>query len=481
MMHRWSARYLSVVSLLLACCLQAQGKEMKDTLSSTSGDRIIVSYSVSQNDGQLTIAFNNVLKRLSQTNQREYGTDLSKIAVVFFDRIGTYGNTRFEGMQTSSFMVPANMSYSRSDDGFFLLQDNPVLRLTVTGNEETQLSIPLFLAYYRRSGRYEVFSQCGPLVVNSTAGRSAATRGGRSGRGGGAQGAGGEVITTEEIVDEGLAPADDALITIANLRDKLASASRLPFSEDLVFQANHLRELRSKVSDLDVQRQINQVLDAYDQKKAELEEQQTAQQQASAAAQQEEAQRQQAAQQARQDSIQAAQEQKAADDKKDMMWLIGGIAGLGLLVMGAKQIFQTIKNNKMQRMMMDNLNKAQQQMVGNVKIPGVDANNPLMREVNQQLQRDARKTLTKEGEAAKQRLQALRKGNTNTAQQAGQWSGNAGAAPTRPANGRAASPSTPDAAGSQPAAKRPSLNDQIPARYKRWKKPGQSNNNNVTI
>jgi hypothetical protein len=145
--------------------------------------------------------------------------------------------------------------------------------------------------------------------------------------------------------------------------------------------------------------------------------------------------------------------------------------------MGGKQIFQTIKNNKMQRMMMDNLNKAQQQMVGNINIPGVDPNNPLMRDVNQQLQRNARqtmnKTLTKEGEAAKQRLQALRQGNTgNAASGTAGAQGQPGQQAQQGQQAQPAQPATP---------KRPSLNDQIPARFKRWRKPGQSNNNNVTI
>jgi hypothetical protein len=163
-----------------------------------------------------------------------------------------------------------------------------------------------------------------------------------------------------------------------------------------------------------------------------------------------------------------------------------------MLLMFGKQIFQTLKNNKMQRMMMDNLNKAQQQALGNVKIPGMD-NNPLGREVNQQLQREARKTMTAEGEAAKQRLQALRNGNKNAAPQA-----------TTPANAPqaapAATPATPTTPpGKRPLrkasevkaaagintkdagieitakpAKRPSLNDAIPAKYKRWRKPGST-------
>jgi len=166
--------------------------------------------------------------------------------------------------------------------------------------------------------------------------------------------------------------------------------------------------------------------------------------------------------------------------------------------MGGKQIFQSIKNNKMQRMMMDNINKAQQQALGQVKIPGLD-DNPLTKDVNAQLQREARKTMTKEGEAAKQRLQALRKGNSNAATPQSAKPGNSGQAGSSRTSGQPAQPPTPGKrplrtvsqvkaeAGLDPTKnagleisvkpQRQSLNDAIPAKYKRWRKPGTPDSN----
>ena len=277
------------------------------------------------------------------------------------------------------------------------------------------------------------------------------------------------------------------MITIANVRNQLEGVTKLPFPEDLTFQANHLRELRSRISDMDVLQDINKVLAAYDKKKGDLEEGAAAQQQAAAAAAQQAAKEEAAAQQARQDSIQAAQEKKADEKQEDMMWLIGGIAGLGVLLMGGKQIFQSIKNNN-----------------------GLD-DNPLTKDVNAQIQREARKTMTKEGEAAKQRLQALRKGNSDAAAPQPAQTGNSGQPGSSRTSGnpghsgqssQAGQPTQPSTPGKRPLRtvsqvkaeagldptknagleitvkpQRQSLNDAIPAKYKRWRKPGTPDSN----
>ena len=500
MMTKWLSR--TAVSLAcLAWASTGQSKEVRDTLFSSSGDRVIVEYSITQSGGQTTVRFNSIQKKLGTANQREY-KKLDEVAVVIFDRTGTYNDMKFSGMTPTAFMVPAGVQYTPSGDGYFLLQDNPTLQFACSN--EAHLSIPLYLAHYEKKRHYEIFSQCGALqfstkVSGGSGGGGRSRSGGRSGGRSGVSAANADdIIVSEELTDEGLTPVDDALITIANVRSQLQGVTKLPFPEDLTFQANHLRELRSRISDMSVLQDINSVLAAYDKRKAELEEGAAAQQQAAAAAAQQAAKEEAAAQQARQDSIQAAQEKKADEKQKDMMWLIGGIAGLGVLLMGGKQIFQSIKNNKMQRLMMDNINKAQQQALGNVKIPGLD-DNPLTKDINAQLQREARKTLTKEGEAAKQRLQALRKGNTaeaptHTTQPQKPTQPTQPTAPTQPTQ-----PVTPGkrplrtvsqvkaeagldpakSAGLEISAKphKPSLNDAIPAKYKRWRKPGTPDSN----
>ena len=187
-----------------------------------------------------------------------------------------------------------------------------------------------------------------------------------------------------------------------------------------------------------------------------------------------------------------------------MMWMIGGIAGVGMLLMFGKQIFQTIKNNKMQRMMMDNLNKAQQQAMGHINIPGME-NNPLGQEVNQMLKKEANKKMTAEGNAAKEKLAALTKGGGGkaaapTAPPASPTTTAAPAAPAAPAG--IAAPAAPATPGKRPLRKasevraaagmtsaqnaglditvkpqKQSMNDVIPAKYKRWRKPGTPDSN----
>jgi len=513
MMNKRLTRLAAVIGTL-AVASTAQAKDVVDTLYSSDGDRIILTYTIQQSDQKTTVLFTNVQKKLGSANQRKY-RKLDEVAVAIFDRTGSYGDTKFEGMTPNAFMVPAGVSYTPSTDGFYLLGDNP--QLTLTAPSEAQMSIPVYLAHYEKKRHYKIFSQCGDLQFStkvSSGGRSGGGRAGGAGARSGDRAANADdIIVSEEISDEGLTPVDDALITIANVKNQLEGVTKLPFPEDLTFQANHLRELRSKISDMEVLQDINSVLASYDKKKAELEEGAAAEQQAAAAAAQQAAKEEAAAQQAKQDSIQQAQEQKASEEKKGMMWLIGGIAGIGMLLMFGKQIFQTIKNNKMQKMMMDNISKAQQQAMAHVNIPGMEGN-PLGNEINQMVKKEATKTMNAGTNAAKDKLAALQKGGAAAAQQAPAAPGVPGspAAPGVPgspaapgasaapgAPGAPAAPATPGkrplrkasevraAAGLDPAKGaglditvkpgKQSMNDVIPAKYKRWRKPGSSDSN----
>lgn len=506
----------------------AQAKDVIDTLFSSDGDRAIITYTISQSGGKTTVLFNSVQKKLGSGNQRKY-RKLDEIQVAIFDRTGTYNDTKFEGMTPTAFMVPAGVSYTPSDDGFFLLGDNP--QLTFTTNSEAQISIPVYFAHYEKKRHYKLISQCNKNLEFSTkvtGGGGRASSSARGGRGGGDRAANADdIIVSEEISDEGLTPLDDAMITIANVKNQLKEVTRLPFPEDLTYLANHLRDLRGKISDMEVVQEISDVLSAYDKKKTELEDKEKQQMKDDAENEKKIADSLAAVEKAKQDSIQAAEKKEANEEKKGMMWMIGGIAGVGMLLMFGKQIFQTIKNNKMQRMMMDNISKAQQQALGQVNIPGMD-NIPLGKEVNQMIKKEAGKKMTAEGNAAKEKLAALTRGGNPAAAaqaaQAGQAAAAAQAAKAAQAAQAAAAaratevaqlaqnaqnpqasqaapaaPATPGkrplrkasevkaAAGMAPAQsaglditvkpQKQSMNDVIPAKYKRWRKPGTPDSN----
>ena len=491
----------------LGCTGTVQAKDVVDTLTSSDGDQVILSYTISQSGGKTTVLFTNVQKKLGSANQRKY-RKLNEVAVAIFDRTGTYNDTKFEGMTPAAFMIPAGVSYTPSEDGFFLLGDNP--QLTFNTSSEAQISIPVYIAHYEKKRHYKLFSKCSKDLVFST--KVTGGGGGRPPRGGGGSGtragddraANADDIIIEGEVDEGLTPTQDAQITIANVSNQLESVSKVPFPDDLTRQINHLSDLRTKVSDLDVRQEIDDILFKCDKKKTELEEKAAVDKKAEEEAAKRAADSIANKQKQEQDSIQAAEKKEASEEKKGMMWMIGGIAGVGMLLMFGKQIFQTIKNNKMQRMMMDNLNKAQQQAMGHINIPGME-NNPLGQEVNQMLKKEANKKMTAEGNAAKEKLAALTKGGGGkaaapTAPPASPTTPAAPAAPAAPAG--TAAPAAPATPGKRPLRKasevraaagmnsaqnaglditvkpqKQSMNDVIPAKYKRWRKPGTPDSN----
>lgn len=402
--------------LLLTFSMSISAKEMKDTLFSAQGDRIIVSYSQTLNGSQLGLRFNQVQKKLSEGNLKKF-KKLDEVAVVIFDRTGNYRDIKFDGMTPSAFMVPSDVQYSTSSDGYYLLNDNPSLQFNVS-SDKSELSIPLYLAHYEGKRHYKVFAQCGALKIKA---KMAGAAKGASGPGGVGQ-QGDVVISSEELIDEGITPADEAAIRINSLNQMLENATKFPLPEELTHEASMLRELRFKITDEAVTKQINDALAAYDKKKQELEQQSDAGQAAAAAAQAAQAQ----AAQARQDSIQAAQAETASKDKKNMMWLIGGLGGLFALLMGGKQIFQAIKNNKMQKMQQ----QMQQQMMQNIQNMANQANpmakmgNPLqgmggpLEQIGKQMQQTVQAEVQRGINAQVQKANQQLNNATNQAKQA---------------------------------------------------------------
>ena len=509
-----SLKYFFLV-LTFSSCVQGMAKDVKDTLFSPSGDRIIVNYSILHSGGQLTLRFQGVQKKLGSKNLEKY-KKLDEVAVVMFDRSGNYKDVKFDGMAPDAFMVPSNLNYSRSSDGYFLLQDEPSMQFSVTSGNKAQLSIPLYLAHYEGKRHYKVFAKCGNLQLSSTVGGQ--RKGGGNGAGGGAMMSGGgddggyETVatTTEEVIsDEGISPVEEASIRINSVNSMLERATKFPFSEDLTHEVQMLRELRFKVTDPEISSRISQTLEAFETKKQELEEKADAAAGAAAAADKAAAE----AQQARADSLQAAQAAQSSKDKKDMMWLIGGIAGLGGLLMVGKQVFQSMKQAKQQKQMMDSITKAQQ--ASQQMMNGLGGNNPFDQaagQVNQmanqakqvmsqahQMEQNA-KHLSKEAEAARQRLMQLRQGKnpvadaaeaatgvttgvTGAAASAKRMSKEAEAAKQRlmqlrqgKVAGTAVNTGKPSDSGITITPRKQSLNDVIPAKYKRWRKPGQDKN-----
>ena len=335
---------LVFLATIILNCLSICAKTVKDTLVTTDGDRIIITYELLRSDNHYTIRFNNQQKKLSRINSDKYA-DLSKVAVMFFDRTGGFSNNvSITNMVPEAFMVPSNVNYEHSSDGFFVVQDNPSINFIA--NENSDITIPIYLAYHPKKGKYTLFSKCKGMKIHLSVSSSTTRQQGTS------------RITQQTVTSTTEIEADNTaalkvMESIKLAKELLYEADKLPFSESLQDEIRFIRVQKREISDTGLLSQISDVLQMYEDKKTALEEKASAAQIAAHEEAEAKAKREAEEIQARNDSIMAAQQEQAQKDKERNIWMIIGGVILAILAFVGNQVFQSFRNNRNQKNMMN--------------------------------------------------------------------------------------------------------------------------------
>lgn len=341
------SKNILIAFVLLFACVPVWAREVKDTLESSKRDRVIVTYDITQNNGQITIKFLDAKKKLGRTYRDKY-KKLNEVAVLFFDRTGNYeDNMEFSGINTDAFMIPKEVKYKVSKDGYFLLNDNPTLSMELKSGENAELSIPLFIAHYEGKRRYKVFSRCEDLKINLSKKKSVRVQDVSD------QQLTTQTITSQEEVEGTLSESDEAKIHIKIIYDLLDEQDGEEFTSELQQAISRLRVIGHSTSDQNLSSRINAVLDDCKAREKELKANANA---AAESAAKEAGLRAKLAEeqaQARQDSIAAAAQQKAEEDRKQNLWLIIGGVILAILAFVGNQTFQHFRNVKNQKSIID--------------------------------------------------------------------------------------------------------------------------------
>ena len=325
-------------------CLCVHAKTVKDTLVTTDGDRIILTYELSRSEDHYTLRFNNQQKKLGRINGDKYA-DLSKVAVMFFDRTGGFSNNvSITNMVPEAFMVPSNVNYEHSSDGFFVVQDYPTLNFTAKGSSD--ITIPIYLAYHPKKGKYTLFSKCKGMKIHLSASSSTTRQQGPS------QITQQTVTSTTEIEADNTA-ALKVMESIKLAKELLYEADKLPFSESLQDEIRFIRIQKREITDTGLLSQISDVLQMYEDKKTALEEKASAAQIAAQEEAEAKAKREAEEIQAKNDSIMSAQQEQAEKDKERNLWMIIGGVILAILAFIGNQVFQSFRNNRNQKNMMN--------------------------------------------------------------------------------------------------------------------------------
>lgn len=325
-------------------CLCVHAKTVKDTLVTTDGDRIILTYELSRSEDHYTLRFNNQQKKLGRINGDKYA-DLSKVAVMFFDRTGGFSNNvSITNMVPEAFMVPSNVNYEHSSDGFFVVQDYPTLNFTAKGSSD--INIPIYLAYHPKKGKYTLFSKCKGMKIHLSASSSTTRQQGPS------------QITQQTVTSTTEIEADNTAAlkvkkSIELAKKLLYEADKLPFSESLQDEISFIRIQKREITDTELLSQISDVLQMYEDKKTALEEKASAAQIAAQEEAEAKAKREAEEIQARNDSIMAAQQEQAEKDKERNIWMIIGGVILAILAFIGNQVIQSFRNNRNQKNMMN--------------------------------------------------------------------------------------------------------------------------------
>ena len=341
------SRKILIAFVLLFACVSVLAREVTDTLESSKRDRVIVTYDITHNNGQITIKFLDVKKKLGGTYREKY-QKLNEVAVLFFDRTGNYeDDMEFSGINTDAFMIPKEVKYKASKDGYFLLNDNPTLTMELKYSENAVLSIPLFIAHYEGKHRYKVFSRCENLNIYLSKKKSVRV-----------QDVSTQQLMTQTIISQEEMEGTDADVAVANslinrINGLLAEQEEYPFSDELKQAISSLREISYRPIDSDLSSRIGEVLSACNSKEKVLKEEAKAAEYAAARNAEIQAKLAEEKAQARQDSIAAVAQKKAEENRKQNLWLIIGGVILAILVFVGNQLFQHFRNVKNQKSIMD--------------------------------------------------------------------------------------------------------------------------------
>ena len=145
-----------VLLFLISFC--ASAKDVTDTLCSAQNDRIIVTYCITRKGNNVDLLFKSVAIRLGDYHRDKYKNEANKVRTLFFDGHVVKKDIKISVEKTPSLIcLPANASYKKSSDSYFVLEEEPSLSFELESTEATSVTIPLYLAYYEGKQRYRIF------------------------------------------------------------------------------------------------------------------------------------------------------------------------------------------------------------------------------------------------------------------------------------------------------------------------------------
>lgn len=164
------ARHLIALLILLAGSLSSFGYVKTDTLISSLGDKVYITYeAVHVGDGKFKIRFNSVRAFPSGINSSKYKNKKNH-KIFIFDSYAQ-NDYKFTGHEITRILSPKGLNYKLSPGGYIELNNGVAIEMEANDGKEHTIEIPIYLANYKKSvipkqkSTCEIFADCGNLSV----------------------------------------------------------------------------------------------------------------------------------------------------------------------------------------------------------------------------------------------------------------------------------------------------------------------------
>lgn len=248
-------------------------QEFTEKLNAKTGDIVTITYNVIVGGGDVSVSFGRIKKQLGLENNKRYD-DPSKVKVLFFDRNGGFQGDVFNSkISTEALTINSDeLRYTPSQEGYVWLDNQSEVRFTLNV-QETKLSIPIYLAYYKKKHTYDIIAYCGTLNITLSKPHHSSPNSGsgpkvKSTRTTTKQ----EEVEVEVEEEVGMSPTEVVECLISRINASLNECSGKKLPEGLEDDIRILREKQLEINDKNVLKDIDNVLQRFNEKKDKLEE-----------------------------------------------------------------------------------------------------------------------------------------------------------------------------------------------------------------
>lgn len=340
---------LCLILLFFLCCIAGSRAEaLRGTVETKDGSSIIVDYELSYSNNTVKLWFKEV--KVNRGKSSKY-----KRCVLIFDK-RNIADKKFsfddsKGVGIVPFSIPNGLEYGGLENGYLNLSDRePSIYFTMTGTDEVELSIPLYVANLnKKKNEYQIISRSKDdlkisLKKPTPKSRSVSTDHKLQ--------SSSPMPSTETVKDEETTKIKVEQL-IDNIKESLKKQTKLPFTEILNGNIEELRDWLDNINDTQLTKQIVNTLSECDEKQQELiEEAEKQEQNAIAKAKKEERERAIKEEQAQKEQAAADRKKEEAEEERNI-WLIAGGVVLAVLCFIGNQVFQHFRSLRNHKNMME--------------------------------------------------------------------------------------------------------------------------------